>query len=350
MKDRVVVDRNVKQYKGNFHMHTNRSWDSVFPYGEALREYREKGYDFCVVTDHEVYWDSTECDSGDFIALSGVESAFILPEERPYWILDKEYFRSLHINLVNDETQGRPGFLHDQVLRRPIDYGISSWNRYIEYCRQKNQLVIVNHPDWSRLDPEIFLAIEGCFAFEIINTGDINGGGNTDEALWDYALSRGKRILALSGDDTHKYGPENHECGGSFTMLSASEFSRAGLVRAIKEGTFYPSTGPRIYDMRITDDILHMEFDDAVYVRIVGRDFMGKGFLPQEGKKLNTLDWDINSTKKPLKYFRVEIIDERGRKAWSQPVFLNDWDESGVALRDDPHTPIPEEQRKLNLQ
>jgi hypothetical protein len=178
----------------------------------------------------------------------------------------------------------------------------------------------------------------------------VNGGGNTDEALWDYALSRGKRILALSGDDTHKYGPENHECGGSFTILSASEFSRAGLVRAIKEGTFYPSTGPRIFDMRITDDILHMEFDDAVYVRIVGRDFMGKGFLPQEGKKLNTLDWDINSTKKPLKYFRVEIIDGRGRKAWSQPVFLNDWDGTGVALRDDPHTPIPEEQRKLNLQ
>ena len=44
MKDRVIVDRNVKQYKGNFHMHTSRSWDSVFPYGEALREYRDKGY------------------------------------------------------------------------------------------------------------------------------------------------------------------------------------------------------------------------------------------------------------------------------------------------------------------
>ncbi len=328
-------------------MHTCRSWDSVFPYGEALQEYYDKGYQFCVVTDHEVYWDSTECDRPDFIALSGVESAFVLPEDKPYWIMDKERFRSLHINLINDETKGRPGFLHDQVLRRPIDYGISAWNRYIQYCRDKNQLVIINHPDWSRLDPEIFLAINGAFAFEIINTGDINGGGDTDEYLWDYALSRGKRILALTGDDTHRYGPNENVCGGAFTMLSAKEFSRKGLVQAIKEGTFYPSKGPRIHDMRVVNDTLHMEFDDAVCVKVVARDTMGKGFVPVGGKKINTIDWEI---KKTLKYFRVEIIDERGKKAWSQPVFLNDWDESFVALRDDPHTPIPESQRKLGLQ
>lgn len=330
-------------------MHTDRSWDSVFPYGEALREYREKGYDFCVVTDHEVYWDSTECDSKDFIALSGVESAFILPEERPYWICDKERFTSLHINLVNDETKGRPGFLHNQVLRRPIDYGISSWNRYIGYCRDKNQLVIVNHPSWSRLSPEYLLAIHGAFAFEVFNSGCLEGGCVTDEAVWDYVLERGKRILALTGDDTHKYGPEHNCCGQAFTMLSAKEFSRKGLVAAIKEGTFYPSTGPRIHDMRIVNDTLHMEFDEASYVRIVGRDFLGKGFSPLKGT-ISSIDWDINSTKGRLKYFRVEIIDPTGHKAWSQPVFLDGWDESTVALRDDPHTPIPEEQRKLNLQ
>lgn len=343
MKDRVIVDRDVRQYKGNFHMHTDRSWDSVFPYGEALQEYYDKGYQFCVVTDHEVYWDSTECDRPDFIALSGVESAFILPEEKPEWILSKDHFKSMHINLINDETNGRPGFAHDQVLQRPIDYGISSWNRYIQYCRDKNQLVVFNHPSWSRIDPEVFLATEGCFAFEIINSGSVSGGCKTDEFLWDYALERGKRILAVSGDDTHRYGPEENVCGSAFTMLSAMEFSRKGLTQAIKEGKFYPSTGPRIYDMRIENDVLHMEFDDAVRVNVVGRDFLGKGFNPI-GKKIASIDWEI---KKTLKYFRVEIIDEFGKKAWSQPVFLNEWDEQTVALREDPHTPLPENMRNL---
>lgn len=346
MKDRVIVDKNIQQYKGNFHMHTGRSWDSVSPYREALREYYEKGYRFCVVTDHEVYWDSTECDTPDFIALSGVENAFITPEEPPYWIMDRSRFTSLHINLINDETRGRSGFLHDQVLKRPIDYGLSSWNSHIQYCRDNNQLVIINHPSWSRMAPEIFLGLQGCFAFEIVNTGSINGGCGTDEYLWDYALERGKRILALAGDDTHRYGPDENCCGGSFTMLSAGEFSRKGLVQAIKDGAFYPSTGPLIHDMRVVNDTLHMEFSEAVRANIIGRDYLAKGFHPVN-RKITSLDWEI---KKTLKYFRVEIIDEKGNKAWSQPVFLNDWDGHSPILREDPHTPIPEEQKKLNLQ
>ena len=50
----VIVDGSVPQYKGNFHMHTGRSWDCTIPYSEALAEYRQRGYDFCAVTDHEV--------------------------------------------------------------------------------------------------------------------------------------------------------------------------------------------------------------------------------------------------------------------------------------------------------
>ena len=338
----VIVDGSVPQYKGNFHMHTGRSWDCTIPYSEALAEYRQRGYDFCAVTDHEVYWNSSECEQEDFITLPGVESAFIIDEEKPGWLLDKERLKSLHLNLLWDVTQGESGFVHDQVLRRPVDYGLSSWNRYIRYCRERGQRVIINHPNWSRIDPEIFLGIHGAFAFEIWNSDAINGGGcGTDEALWDYCLSRGKRIWALTGDDTHKYGPTHTSCGGGFTMVCAAEFSRQGLIEALKRGNFYPSTGPRIHDMRIVDDVLHMEFDPARQVRIIGGDLMAKGFTALPGEKISHLEWKIKSG---LKYFRVQIQDEKGMTAWSQPVFSPQWDGEMVALREDPHTPIPEYQ------
>ena len=77
MQDRIVIDGKIPQYKGNFHMHTQRSWDCEVPPAVALQEYRDKGYDFCAVTDHEVYWDSAEQDSADFITLPGMESAFL---------------------------------------------------------------------------------------------------------------------------------------------------------------------------------------------------------------------------------------------------------------------------------
>lgn len=344
MKDCVIVDKKLRQYKGNFHMHTDRSWDSVCPCRQALQEYRSKGFDFCAVTDHEVYWDSDECDDDSFIALSGVESAFILPEAAPEWILCKERFTSLHINLLNDETNGRSGFRHDQVLKRPIDYGIDSWSEYFDYCKKNNQLIIVNHPGWSRLDSEYLLAINSNVAFEVVNSAAYLGGCGTDEGPWDFCLSRGRRLLALSGDDVHRYGSQEYVCGTAFTMLLAEEFSRIGLIKAFKAGRFYPSMGPVIHDMRVVSNVLHLEFSPARQVMIIGRDYACKGFQSPFGELLTSIDWPI---KENIKYFRVEIIDEKGRKAWSQAVFPGLWDGRTVALREDPHTPLPEGQRDL---
>lgn len=323
-------------------MHTGRSWDCTIPAEEAIREYREKGFQFCAITDHEVYWDSNELDRKDFLTLSGAESAFLIDEEAPDWLLDRRRWKSLHLNLLWDMEKGENGFLHDQVLKRPLDYGLDSWNCYIDYCKKNNQLVILNHPNWSRLDAEILLGIHGAFAFEIWNTDSILGGGcSSDEALWDYCLNRGKRLWALTGDDTHKYGTDYNICGGAFTMVSAREFTKAGLIRAIKEGRFYPSTGPKIYDMRVVDNVLYMEMDPAVSVRIMGGDYMAKGFTPERGRLIHQIAWEI---KKGLKYFRVQIYTPDGKMAWSQPVFPGLWDWGAPALREDPHTPIPIEQ------
>ena len=344
MKDRVIIDRQTAQYKGNFHMHTQRSWDCEVPYAVALQEYRDKGYDFCAVTDHEVYWDSAEQDSADFITLPGMESAFLSDEELPRWLLDRDTCTALHINLLWDMTAGPNGFYHDEVRMRPRDLGLDSWNRYIDFCRSQNQLVIINHPGWSRMTPEIFMGIHGAFAFEIWNNGCVvEAGCDADTALWDYCLNRGKRILALTGDDTHRYGPDYHTCGGGFTMVQADDFSRSGLVKAIKAGKFYPSTGPKIHDMRIVNNVLYMEFDPAAVVRIVTYDPRGKGFVAPEGSTLSHIEWPI---KEGIKFFRVEIHDGKGGVAWSQPVFPNDWDGIEPALREDPHTPIPENQKE----
>ena len=95
--------------------------------------------------------------------------------------------------------------------------------------------------------------------------------------------------------------------------------------------------------MRIVDNVLHMEFDPAAGVRIVGRDFLGKAFAPPDGATICRIEWPVKET---LKYFRVEIRDPRGGTAWSQPVFPNDWDGCAPALREDPHTPIPEGQKR----
>ena len=95
--------------------------------------------------------------------------------------------------------------------------------------------------------------------------------------------------------------------------------------------------------MRIVDNTLHVDFDPATGVRIVARDFLGKAFTAPDGESISHIEWPI---KEGLKYFRVEIRDGHGGVAWSQPVFPDDWDGIEPALREDPHTPIPENQKR----
>lgn len=321
MKDLTVISPEVAQHKGCVHMHTDRSVDSQYPYALAAEEYRSKGFHFCVMTDHEVYWDSRELDKEDFFVLSGAERAMLWNNEHPYF-LKKDFQKAAHFNLIWDETAGPNGFSHDEDLPRPVDWGISSWNRYIRDWREKNQLVIFNHPGWSHMDPELMLATEGCFAFEVWNTGSVKDvGGLTDDAIWDYCLERGKRIWAVAGDDTHKYGPDYGICGSCATVALTNDFSRKGLITALKSGNFYPTTGPEITAMEIRDGRLKMEFSPAQLVQVIGGNRWGTSIYAQKGIPLTSLDWEI---KPAINYLRVCIIDDNGNIAWSQPVFMED--------------------------
>lgn len=321
MKELTMISRSTAQHKGCVHMHTDRSPDSQYPYADALAEYRSKGFRFCVMTDHEVYWNSEEQDKEDFLVLAGVERAFLPNDNHPF-LLSRALQKHCHMNLIWDVTAGPCGYKHDEVLPRPVDWGISSWNRYIRQFREKNQLVIYNHPDWAHTDFSTLLAVEGCFAFEVWNTGSVKDvGGHTDDAIWDYCLERGKRIWAVAGDDTHHYGPDFQICGTAGTMVVTDDFSCAGIVTALKEGHFYPTTGPMIHEMSVAEGILHMEFTPASLVQICGGDRWGRSIYAKPGQVLTELKWEIRPG---MNYFRVKIFDDHGNMAWSQPVFLED--------------------------
>ncbi|HHV60328.1 MAG TPA: CehA/McbA family metallohydrolase [Clostridiaceae bacterium] len=321
MRDYIAINKNIPQWKGCVHMHTVRSGDSKCPYAEALDEYRKKGFDFCVMTDHQVYWNSDEMDKEDFLVLSGVEIAFDFNLDHPY-TLNRRQEKHLHLNLIWDVTKGECGFQHGEVIKRPMDWGIDSWNQFIEEVKEKNQIVILNHPNWSHMDFELILALHGCLAFEVWNSGSVlDVGGYPDDAVWDYCLSRGKRIRAVAGDDTHNYGEEFGICGSSATIVCTENFSKAGIVEALKEGRFYPTTGPKIYDLRIVDGTLHLECSPASVITIVGGNGFGRSYYAKNGDYLNELDWQVNSN---LNYFRIRVTDQFGKTAWSQPIMMQD--------------------------
>ena len=328
MRDIVIIDSNVKQLKGNIHMHTVRSDGKLTP-EEAAEKYRKAGYDFIMISDHEIYWNSDRLDREDFLVLAGTETSILMNQDYR-WPLDyglrgggnpRNLHTYMHYNCILDETlEDRSQFFRqDEPVPQMKDRGIDSWNRQVDFMREKGNLVIVNHPHWSRLEPAMLLASRNITAFEVWNSGDVyKCGGRSDEEIWDYCLTRGKRLLAVAADDSHEY---TTDFSAGFTMVQCREFSKIEICRAFKEGKFYASCGPVVEDMRIEDGVLKMRFTPARHVKIVGYDADGYNKCLENGELFESLEWKINPK---MRYFRPVIIDDFGREAWLQPVFLED--------------------------
>ncbi len=321
MLDRIYLDGSKPHWKGNLHMHTVRSDGRLTP-EQLVDEYKKRGYDFVSISDHEVYWNSTELDSKDFLVLGGTESSIRMDRKRP-WLL--EYVNGghtyMHYGCLMDETEPgeAPYFDHDQFVPRMIDRGLDSWNEAVQELRRHGNVVFVNHPDWSRLDPNILLATEGCLGIEIWNSGNVNGcGGKDDAAVWDYCLRYGKRMYVVAGDDAHGIGPA---MGMSFVKVAADHLDKKELLQAIKKGEFYASTGPEFQDIRVENGVLKMRFSPVKKVFIVVHDGEGRTKCALDGPLLTEYEHPL---KEKWHYARVMLEDERGGMAWSQPIFIDD--------------------------
>ena len=323
MRDMIYIDGGIKQWKGNLHMHTTRS-DGKLSYAEAIGFFRSHGYDFCMVSDHDIYWDTDEFDAEDFITLSGAEYDIRQNPNNLHPIGGSGQV-SIHLNIVFREKlrgKARP-FEHGARIERIYDTGITSWNRAIGEMKRRGHIVILNHPRWSRLEPEMMLSIDGCFAMEVYNhcSETVETTGES-EYEWDYCLRHGKRILAVATDDCHSYKPEENNCCGGYTMVSTNALTKRDITSALDAGSFYASSGPALYDMRVENGVLKLRFSPAQTVRLVA----APGYAPTiwakpQNDTITQASWELDPG---LIYVRPEIIALDGRKAWGPPVFLSD--------------------------
>jgi len=334
MKKLVLIDPDKLQLKGNIHMHTTRSDGDLEP-AEVASRYYEAGYHFLMISDHEIYWNSAELDRKDFLVLGGTETSIRMNGSHR-WIID--YYRAslkntcnqhkeMHYCCIKDESIPDAGqyFAHDEHVPRMLDRGIDSWNAQVNMMRERGNLVIINHPHWSRLNPELLLASQNITAFEVWNSGDaVTCGGRWDEDIWDWCLTRGKKLLAVAADDTHE---ATTDFAVGFTVVQAEEFTKAAICNAFKSGQFYASCGPLVKSMVIEDGVLKLECTPARHIQIVGYDRDGFDFRNVDKSLIDKIEWPIDTT---MRYFRVVIIDAEGNRAWCQPVFIEELLDQGI--------------------
>lgn len=301
---RSAFSKEGKWFRGNIHSHTTVSDGTVSPEKQA-EDYRAQGYDFLALTDHNVMPTHAELCREDFLMLPG-------------WERDIPYGTTKCIHLVGlfPEDTAKDAF----VRRERGNPETMSMQDLVDEMKNAGQFVVLAHPVWSRMEPEEVRALQGIDAIEVFNTGTerLCHAGHA-EVYWDMLLREGRRVLAIACDDTHGKTAKSDRFAG-WVMVNAPKLERGAILEALRSGNYYATMGPEIHDVTIEDGLVHVACSPCGEVHVITYPPRGKAHYAQDCP-LTQIDYPLKGGER---YVRVECIDEQGRTAWSNPIYLED--------------------------
>ena len=147
MEKKSVFVSEGQWYKGNIHLHTTISDGMLTPEG-AVRMYRDAGYSFIAVTDHNIYGLHSSLQTDDFIIFGGIELDVSLNH-------DLGFCHHAVFIALPEETP----FEHEQDLFEIT--GDMSFQEIIDYMRNNNHIAVYAHPRWSHINMEEYENVRG---------------------------------------------------------------------------------------------------------------------------------------------------------------------------------------------
>ena len=316
----------VRFLKGQLHLHTNNSGDGHQTPSEVVAWYEARGYDFIVFTDHNFV--TLDTGASELLALPGAELTANLEHCEPSL---PGLTCNLHVNALFVD----PALL-DQVL--PADGSVQRLDVYSHALAQAaalGALAQINHPNFRYgADGALLtrLAHRGARLLEIANEASDSGNeGDTDhpstEVLWDEVTTAGETLFGVATDDAHDFTPDAAERAArgepvfpgdlGFVMVRASK-DPASIRAALERGDFYASTGVMLARLETAAGVLALE---AQGVGVHQFKFIGEGGRVLATSTGHTARFTLAGAASG--YVRAVVTDERGRRAWTQPLRLS---------------------------
>ena len=331
-----IIPAEGKFYKANLHCHSVNSDGRLTP-EELKKVYRDAGYSVLAYSDHNVLLDHSYLDEEDFLALTSVEINVSRQGEQ-----NSRFRPCYHINFYHEDQHNvaLPCFNPKYISKRHPDLceaqkyvGTPDFQRDYENINDminefaaNGFIAMLNHPTWSlqTMDDYRQLDSTNIFAMEIYNHGCyVDGFDEMNSHIYDDLLRAGHKLYCAATDDNHNAHPQDNlqwdSCGG-FVMIKANELSQKAIVQALKNGSFYSSTGPEIKEMYIEDGKLIVETSPVPKIALSTSARQAKVVYPEAGKDTIThAEFDLSNVLPG--YVRVTATDEKGHVAWSQPVW-----------------------------
>ncbi len=298
-----------KFYRGNLHSHSTRSDGTLEP-EEVCRRYQAEGYDFISLTDHFVgqfnypITDTSACHNKNFTTIPGAEIHTGTMENGNLW----------HLVAVGLPVDFKPP--HAPYLK-PVE-GSESAANLAQRARDAGAFVVIVHPHWSGVSEADARSITAAHAVEVYTHGCIidNDRGEGFVTL-EYLLNKGRHLNLIASDDAH-FGTPDHF--GGWVMVKAIENTPEALLEALKAGQFFSSTGPEIRDIRVTERMVEIDCSSVVTMIVQGH---GAATVTLHGDAMTTGRLSLHRVAKSP-WIRITIIDRAGKRAWSNPVWVDD--------------------------
>ena len=295
-------------WRGNIHTHSNLSDGALEP-KQVVDAYKNAGYDFMMLSEHFVKhfnWpiaDTQAFRSNNFTTLLGVE--LHAPETRV-----GELWHIVAAGLPLDFKPPAKDETGPQLAAR---------------AREAGAFIGIAHPSWSRLTFEDGLSIDSAHAVEIYNHGcAIENDLGEGWYLMDQLLNAGRKLTAFATDDAHFKSPDYF---GGWTHVKAESLAPDALLTALKAGHSYSSQGPLIHDIRLSGKAIEIDCSPVDTITVVCGN---SRTVVRTGKAITSAEFDLSKLehgwllRKKSPWIRVICIDHGGKKAWSNPIWLDD--------------------------
>jgi hypothetical protein len=298
-------------YKGNTHTHTLESDGDSTP-DEVARWYKDHGYNFLVLSDHNV-----RTSIADLNARLAVGEGFLLiPGEE---VTSAFEGKAIHVNGLDTRERigGQRASSVLEILQRSVDA-----------IRAQNAVPHINHPNFTwALTAEELKSVRNNKLFEIYNghpmVNNLGGGGiGGTEAAWDAILSSGTLLYGIAVDDAHHFkDPGNPKLAGpgrGWIVVRAAALTPRAILAAIERGDFYASTGVELTECRADAKSVAVAVKQESYakyrIQFIGR----HGAVLREALD-SPATYTITGDEG---YVRARVLESNGRIAWCQPVMV----------------------------
>lgn len=287
-------------YRGNLHTHSTRS-DGHLPPAEVIAAYRDHGYDFLALTDHflERYGfpivDTRPFRTDRFTTLLGAELHAPSIELGGLWHV-------VAVGLPLDFAPTRPTETGPELARRAAEHGA---------------FVGIAHPAWYGLTLADALSLEAAHAVEVYNQTCAADNDRGDSwYLADLLLAKRRRVLAYAADDAHFSSRPDYRA--AWVQVRATALDPELLLAALKAGDFYSSQGPEIHEVHLDGDQIRIACSPARSIFVTGYGSIGRH---QTGEGITSAAFPLGPFRGS--YCRITVVDAAGRRAWTNPIWLD---------------------------